>query len=78
MTMSRMAKDYLAVQGPSVASERAFSTAALTTTACRNCLLPKTIEALQILKAGYRSGHILAASQAARAMPCAHSPATLR
>lgn len=77
-TLAMMAKDYLAIQGSSVASERAFSSAAFTTTAHRNCLLPETVEALQILKAGYRSGHISAAGQAARAVPRAHSPATLQ
>lgn len=76
-TLARMAKDYLAVQGSSVASERAFSTAALTTTARRNCLLPETVEALQILKGGYRSGHISAAGQAARFVPRPHSPVIL-
>ncbi|KIK32072.1 hypothetical protein CY34DRAFT_55025, partial [Suillus luteus UH-Slu-Lm8-n1] len=53
-TLSRIAKDYLAIQGSAVASERAFSSGGITGTARRNCLLPTTFEALQLLKSGYR------------------------
>ena len=59
-----MARDYLAIQGSAVASERAFSSGALTATACRNRLSGDIFEALQILKSGYHNGHICASEQA--------------
>ncbi|KAG6819653.1 hypothetical protein H0H93_009827 [Arthromyces matolae] len=59
-TLSRMARDYLAIQGSSVPSERAFSSGALTDTLQRNQLAPETFEALQILKNGYNHGVITA------------------
>ncbi|KIJ15093.1 hypothetical protein PAXINDRAFT_38586, partial [Paxillus involutus ATCC 200175] len=51
--LSQIARDYLAIQGSSTASERAFSQGGLTVTVMRNRLSPKTVEALQILKNGY-------------------------
>ena len=63
-TLSRMARDYLAIQGSAVPSERAFSSGGLTTTACRNRHSDEIFEALQILKSGYRNGHICASEQA--------------
>ncbi|KIK43880.1 hypothetical protein CY34DRAFT_803305 [Suillus luteus UH-Slu-Lm8-n1] len=39
-TIARIAKDYLAIQGSAVASERAFSSGGITGTTRRNCLLP--------------------------------------
>jgi hypothetical protein len=51
--LSHMAHDYLAVQGFTVPSERAFSSGDLTATACRNRLSGEILEALQILKSGY-------------------------
>jgi hAT family C-terminal dimerisation region len=63
-TLSRIARDYLAIQGSSTPSERAFSSGGLTGTKLRNRLAPEIFEALQILKSGYRSGHIGAAAQA--------------
>jgi hypothetical protein len=51
-----MAQDYLAIQGSSVPSERAFSSGGITGTLLRNRLNPETYEALQILKSGYKSG----------------------
>lgn len=66
-TLAKIAKDYLAIQGSAVPSERAFSSSGITTTARRNRLLPETIEALQLLKSGYREGHISAANEAAHA-----------
>jgi hypothetical protein len=63
-TLARIARDYLAIQGSSVPSERAFSSGGLTGTKLRNRLSPQIFEALQILKAGYRNGHIGAAEQA--------------
>ena len=59
-----MARDYLAIQGSSVPSERAFSSGALTGTSLRNRLTPEIFEALQILKSAYRNGHIGAAEEA--------------
>ncbi|KIK32327.1 hypothetical protein CY34DRAFT_31057, partial [Suillus luteus UH-Slu-Lm8-n1] len=52
-TISRIAKDYLAIQGSAVTSERAFSSGGITGTTRRNRLLPTTFEALQLLKSGY-------------------------
>jgi hypothetical protein len=59
-----MARDYLAIQGSAVPSERAFSSGGLTATARRNRLSGEVFEALQILKSGYRNGHICASQQA--------------
>jgi hAT family C-terminal dimerisation region len=59
-----MARDYLAIQGSSVPSERAFSSGGLTGTSLRNRLSPAIFEALQILKSAYRNGHISAAQEA--------------
>jgi hypothetical protein len=58
-----MAQDYLAIQGSATASERAFSSSGLTGTKLRNLLSTNTFEALQILKAAYRNGHISADSK---------------
>jgi hypothetical protein len=65
-TLRRMARDYLAIQGSSTPSERAFSSGGLTGTTLRNRLVMEVFEALQILKSGYRNGHIAAADQAGR------------
>ncbi|EGN94627.1 hypothetical protein SERLA73DRAFT_18608, partial [Serpula lacrymans var. lacrymans S7.3] len=43
--LSLMACDYLAIQGSSVAAERAFSSGGRTGTVLRNRLLPETFEA---------------------------------
>ena len=59
-----MACDYLAIQGSSVPSERAFSSEGLTGTSLRNRLTPATFEALQILKSAYRNHHISATQEA--------------
>jgi hypothetical protein len=59
-----MACDYLAIQGSSVPSERAFSSGGLTDTSLHNRLSPATFEALQILKSAYRNGHVGAAQEA--------------
>ena len=59
-----MARDYLAIQGSAVPSERAFSNGALTSTRRRNRLKPSTFEALQLLKGAYRNGHIKASEDA--------------
>lgn len=59
-TLARIARDYLAIQGSAVASERAFSSGALTATLRRNRMTPEMFEALQILKGAYRNGHLSA------------------
>ncbi len=60
-----MALDYLAIQGSSVVSERAFSSGGRTGTKLRNRLFPDNFEAIQILKDGYRTGMINAVQEAA-------------
>ena len=72
--MSKTAKDYLAIQGSAVPLERAFSSSGITATARRNCLLPETFGALQVLKSAYRQGHVSAVTQAEVAVPCNSSP----
>jgi len=64
LTLFHIACNYLAIQGSSVPSERAFSGGSLTATAHRNRLKGDIFEALQILKSGYRNGHIRAAAEA--------------
>ena len=64
-TLACMVRDYLAVQGSSVPSERAFSKGGLTGTLLRNQMLPETFEALQILKDSYGSGILVAGKEAA-------------
>jgi hypothetical protein len=76
-TIARIAKDYLAIQGSAVPSERAFSSSALTAIAHRNCLLLNTFGQLQLLKSAYHEGHISVASEAKLVVPCAHSPIIL-
>jgi len=61
-----MARDYLAIQGSATPSERAFSGGGITGTLNRNSLSVASFEALQILKSGYRNGHIAAAEDAAK------------
>jgi hypothetical protein len=57
-TLARIARDYLAIQGSSVALERSFSSGGLTDTKSRNSMSPETFEALQILKSCYKDGLI--------------------
>jgi hypothetical protein len=64
-TLKRIARDYLAIQGSATPSEHAFSSGGITDSAHRNRLSMKLFEALQILKGGYRNGHIAAVHQAA-------------
>jgi hypothetical protein len=59
-----MAQDYLAIQGSATPSERAFSSGGLTGTKYRNRLNGMVFENLQLLKSGYRNGHISAANDA--------------
>lgn len=65
-TLSRMARDYLAIQGSATPSERAFSGGGITGTPNRNRLSVASFEALQLLKSAYRNGHITAADDAAK------------
>ena len=62
--LSRIARDYLAIQGSSTASEHAFSQGGLTVTLLCNSLNPDAVEALQILKDSYRSGDLAAGIEA--------------
>lgn len=59
-----MAHDYLAIQGAAIPSERAFSSGGLTGTSHHSHLKPDIFKALQLLKSGYRNGHISAAEEA--------------
>lgn len=52
--LSKMAIDYLAIQGSATPVERVWSSAGETDTKRRNRLSPTRLEALQFLKAGYR------------------------
>ncbi|KAF8583195.1 hypothetical protein K439DRAFT_1278748, partial [Ramaria rubella] len=45
-----IAMDYLPVQALAIPCKHAFSSSAQTATACRNCLKPVMMEALQMLK----------------------------
>ena len=63
-TLSRIARDYLAIQGSATPSERAFSSGGTTGTAKRNRLTPEAFEALQLLKSAYRKGHLAAEKEA--------------
>ena len=49
-TMAKMARDHLAIQASSVASERVFSTSSNLVSSSRTCLDPKTVRAAQCLK----------------------------
>lgn len=62
--LSLIARDYLAIQGSAVLSERAFSSGERTGAHLRNHLKPETFEALQILQDGYRTGVISAIAEA--------------
>ena len=63
-TLSRMARDYLAIQGSATPSERAFSGGRLTGTKRHNHLNYEAFTGLQLLKSAYRNGHISAADGA--------------
>jgi hypothetical protein len=63
-TLSRMARDYLAIQGSATPSEQAFSGGGLTGAKRRNRLNANAFESLQLLKSAYRNGHISAADDA--------------
>jgi hypothetical protein len=57
-TLTKIAQDYLAIQGSSVSSEHTFSGGGLTDTKAQNQLSLETFEALQILKSCYKDGLI--------------------
>lgn len=59
-TLSRMARDFLAIPGSSTASERQFSSARHIGTDFRNRLSPEMFEAVQILKGGYKANIVSA------------------
>ncbi|KIJ99802.1 hypothetical protein K443DRAFT_132922 [Laccaria amethystina LaAM-08-1] len=63
-TLSRIAHDYLAIQGSSVLSEGSFSSRSLT----------DAFEALQILKRAYKNGLISASKEAAEGVPQEWTP----
>ena len=59
-TLSRMARDFLAIPGSSTASERQFSSARHIGTDFWNRLSLCMFEAVQVLKGGYKSGVLTA------------------
>ncbi|KAH9481119.1 hypothetical protein JR316_0005639 [Psilocybe cubensis] len=63
-TLSRIARDYLAIQGSSVAAERSFSAGGLTDVLNRNQMDPELFGYLQILKGCYKSQLMTAANEA--------------
>src|SRR6266498_3683889 len=65
-TLSKMPRDYLAIQGSATRSERAVSSGGTRGTGKRNRLKPDVFEALQLLKCAYRNGHIAADKEAHR------------
>lgn len=54
-TLFAIAMDYLAIQASSVPSECAFLSSAETDTVCHNRISPVLMEALQMLKFGFRN-----------------------
>ena len=75
-TVAQIAKDFLAIQGSAVPSERAFSSSALTATARHNHLLSETFSQLLLLKSAYCKGHISATNEAELVAPRGRSPIT--
>ena len=68
-TLARIARDYLTIQGSSVASEQASSSCGHTDDKSHNQLSTEVVEALQILKSCYRDGLIKVEEEAS-----AHEP----
>ncbi|EJD38510.1 hATC-domain-containing protein [Auricularia subglabra TFB-10046 SS5] len=62
--LALIARDYLAIQGSAVASERVFSGAAISVTKRWNRLSARMISALQRLKYAYRDGRLSAVEEA--------------
>jgi hypothetical protein len=63
-TLSALARDYLAIQGSSVASERAFSSGGITDTLHRNRMDPFVFGKTQILKHAFKSNFLDATVEA--------------
>ncbi|KAG2059106.1 hypothetical protein BDR06DRAFT_874648, partial [Suillus hirtellus] len=59
-TLTCIAWDYLPIQGSSVPSEQAFLSRGITSTMQHNGLAASMFSSLQLLKAGYRNGHVSA------------------
>jgi len=59
-----MACDYLAIQGSSVASERAFSSTGITDEVWRNSIEADNFGKLQVLKFAYRTNFVVAEEEA--------------
>ena len=55
----KVAKDYLAIQGSSIPSERSFSSSGLTITKLRNALNPDIVKQLMCLKSWFKSELLL-------------------
>ena len=64
-----MARDYLAIQGSLVASERAFSSAAISDDLQRNKTESKAFGNLQVLKFTYKTNFLNASDEAATHEP---------
>ena len=64
-----MARDYLAIQGSLVASERAFSSAAISDDLRRNKTESKAFGNLQVLKFAYKTNFLNASDEAATHKP---------
>ncbi|KAF5356670.1 hypothetical protein D9757_013203 [Collybiopsis confluens] len=58
--LSRLARDYLAIQGSAAAAERSFSSGGITDTARRGCLGDELFGEMQLLKNAYQDGRISA------------------
>ena len=63
-TLSKMAHDYLTIQGSSVAYERAFSSAAISHDIWRNKTETKAFGNLQVLKFAYKTNSLNASDEA--------------
>ena len=57
-TLFEITMDYLPIQASAVPCEWAFSSRAETLTACRNCIKPALMEALQMLKFTLKKWHL--------------------
>jgi hAT family C-terminal dimerisation region len=68
-TLFKMACDYLAIQGSSVASKRAFSSAAISDDLQHNKTESKAFGNLQILKFAYKTNFLNASDEAATHKP---------
>ena len=63
-TLTRMARDYLPIQGSATPSKHTFLNTSLTDSKQCNRLAPDTFKALQILKSAYHNGHMSAPAEA--------------